>query len=105
MPAMKRFGHAMLCLVVSISIKTLLVAPEYTYSQEFVDDPRGFFFKAIFLMLTMHDVIFKFYTAFCFLEVLNIASGLGFVKENGQIVTYNSERSICIYGTETSYDM
>lgn len=53
----------------------------------------------------MHDVIFKFYTAFCFLEVLNIASGLGFVKENGQIVTYNNERNICIQGCETACDM
>ena len=92
MPALKRFGQGWLCLAVSTLISIYVVSSEFTITEDFVDLERGFLYKAWYNMMAMQTEIWTFYGGFCFMESLQIASGLGYSEkevvvlkiENGQ---------------------
>lgn len=86
-------------------IRTFLVTPKYTYTEEFVNDTRGYLFKAVYLTLAVQISAFKYYIPFIFFEITSIASGLGVTIEDEKIVTYNHERSVNIWGVESAFEI
>lgn len=93
-----------------------MVTPQYTITQAFVTDERGFLWKAVYNMIVMQHTIWTYYGGFCFMEALMIASGLGYTeteavvktadgKESKEVVVnYNSIRSVDIWAIQTCYE-
>lgn len=98
MPALKRYATGFACLG-SRDLIRVFIKPEYTLTAEFAAQP--FFFKAGYNILTMYQEIMRYCIGFSYLEVLQIASGLGF-KKTKDGVDYNQERSINVIGVLTA---
>jgi len=62
-------------------------------------------FKMGYIVLSAQQQIFTYYCAFCFLETINIASGIGVIIKVEKVVTYNGVPSIKVLGAESAYDM
>ncbi len=96
--------HGIGCIVVTFTLQWANDR-NYTITQEFVYDKRGFFFKAALNMLAMQTEIWTYFVAFCFQEAMLIGCGLGFkIEDNGKL-EYNSVRAIDIWNMMTCYEL
>jgi len=66
--AFTRYFHGITCAVVTLTITTYIVDPAYTITLAFVNDERGFFYKAWANMWAMQWQIWTYYCGFCWME-------------------------------------
>ena len=99
-PACKRFGETLLCLVL-FSIVHELIDVKYMLTPEFAAENIAF--KVFFLILSMHEMIFRLFVAFGGIESNLIATGLSYrPRTEKEPEEYNQYRAIEMIGFETA---
>ena len=78
-PAVKRFGHTLLCMIITIVI-TMYIDINYMLTPEFAE--RHILFKTAFLIAAMHIKIYSLYVCFGSIESNMIAAGFSYTPKS-----------------------
>ena len=99
-PAWKRFAEFWLCAIVFVLLSSKIDG-WYMTKPEFIEEP--FWYKCIYLNLSMQVKMFQMFTGFCAMEASFIAQGFSYKpKSDKEEETFNSVRQVDIVAFETS---
>ena len=68
LPALKRKFFGWLFILVNLGINLFVLNPNYLKTEEYVNDSRGYLFKAGCVMITIYSMIFMYFGAFLWME-------------------------------------
>ena len=80
-PAIKRFVESLFCMGL-LSLLQAVIEPKYMLTDKFADENIAF--KVVFLIASMHEMIFRLFIAFGMIEANFMATGLSYTPKKGK---------------------